>query len=151
MPDCRFIIIDNREQRGWDFPLSKRACLRAGDYSLEGLEDQIAIERKSIDDYVGTILRSHVRFSKELEKLKTYRFAAVVVECSFSDIVAGRYTSDVSPSSVIGMTVAMMVKYWPVQFLFAGDRVEAQAFVGRLLARLDEKWGEKDNAKKESS
>jgi ERCC4-type nuclease len=46
------ILIDTREQRPLDFgsQLTRRATLATGDYSVEGLADSVAIERKSLAD-----------------------------------------------------------------------------------------------------
>jgi len=49
------IVVDTREQRAYTFPESRvggvvQAALPAGDYSVQGFETQIAIERKSLSD-----------------------------------------------------------------------------------------------------
>ena len=54
------IIRDTREQNGYTFGFLpqdqvKVATLPTGDYSIEGLEDQVTIERKSLADAFGTI------------------------------------------------------------------------------------------------
>ena len=54
-------------------------ALRTGDYSLEGYQDQIAIERKSIDDLVVCLGKERDRFE----------YFAVVVEGSFADLATG--------------------------------------------------------------
>ena len=57
-----------------------RRALPAGDYSLEGRETEFAVERKSLADFVQTVIRDRERFRKELLRLKTYRRACVVIE-----------------------------------------------------------------------
>lgn len=115
-----------------------------------GLESRIAIERKSLDDYINTVLRASARFRRELEKLQQMDFAAVVVECSYSDMLTGQYDAKIHPSALAGITTQLMLEFHPVQFLFIGERPDAMAFVGRLLAGLDKKyseiegWGELD-------
>lgn len=54
-PEQVTAIIDNREQLPFDLsPLRTEAgTLATGDYSLKGLERRIAIERKSLSDYVS--------------------------------------------------------------------------------------------------
>ena len=51
------IIIDTREQTPWSFPPEipvEIGTLKTGDYALAG-DDAFAIERKSKDDFLGTI------------------------------------------------------------------------------------------------
>jgi len=50
------ILVDTREQTPWSFPKTEqveRAGLTTGDYSLAGLEGLVAIERKSLEDFVS--------------------------------------------------------------------------------------------------
>lgn len=143
-PDERaHAISDSREQR--PYPLNPKffvvevAALPAGDYSLAGFETRVAIERKSLSDFLGSITAGRDRFFRELERLASYDFAAVVVEASFADLAAGRYRSQATPASVVGTALAITVRYCPV--LFAGDREHGQRLTEGLLRRfwLDEK------------
>lgn len=127
------IIVDTREQRPYSFNNMRKKALIAGDYSIEGLEEKIAIERKSLEDWINTILRSKRRFSIELRKLQSFDFAAIVIEGSLSDILAGNYKSDVKPDALLGMTVGIMQEYQPVQIIFADDRPHAYAIVKKML------------------
>lgn len=81
------IIIDTREQRPWSFPPHisvEVGTLRTGDYALKG-DDHFAIERKSADDFVGTVSLGWHRFVKELNRMDDANFAAkvVIVETDF--------------------------------------------------------------------
>lgn len=139
------IVIDTREQRPYTFDglSTVRRALPSGDYSLDGLEHSIAIERKSLDDWVHTILRARRRFRAELKRLQRMDFAAIVIEGSVADILAGRYKSDAHPRSILGMTASIMQHYRPVQVVFAGDRPHAAHVVRVLLEqaeRNDEAW-----------
>jgi len=82
------IVIDTREQRPWGFPPHIKVeigTLRTGDYALKGDETNFAVERKSGDDFVGTISLGWHRFCKELNRMDDANFAAkvVVVETDF--------------------------------------------------------------------
>ncbi len=78
------VIIDTREQEpyGFDPDLVRpvRRALPAGDYSIDGLEETIAVERKTLDDFVGTVMRARGRFYRELRRLQKCARACVVVE-----------------------------------------------------------------------
>ncbi|MBO4304641.1 MAG: ERCC4 domain-containing protein [Lentisphaeria bacterium] len=81
------IVIDTREQRPWSFPPhieTEIGTLRTGDYALKG-DDRFAIERKSADDFVGTISSGWGRFVRELNRMDEACFAAktVIVEADF--------------------------------------------------------------------
>ena len=62
--------------------------LKTGDYSIVGFEDQVTIERKSIDDAINTVVLERERFTRELERMESFHYAAVVVEGSFEKCLA---------------------------------------------------------------
>lgn len=130
------IVIDTREKRPWSFAAGTStvcACLPAGDYSIQGLETCVAIERKSLDDYVNTVVHNKKRFALELAKLKTYRFAKIVIEASIEDLLAGNYQSKAEPHSVLAITTALEITHHPVGVIFAGDRPHAVAYAESAL------------------
>jgi ERCC4-type nuclease len=130
------IIVDSREQRPYAFSnrvIRQIQALPAGDYSLQGFENKAAIERKSLDDLVNTVVHERERFERELNRLKEYRFAWVVVEGTIEDIVAGNYRSGITPPSLLGIITSLMADFIP--FVFAGDRVHAILVVEALLFR----------------
>lgn len=130
------IIVDTREQAPWTFEGQGlelvRAKLEAGDYSIEGLEHRVAIERKSLDDWTGTVLRERSRFYRELELLRAYDFRAVIIESGVREIMAGRYKSQAKPASVLGFVAEVMVAQ-SVPVYLAGSRAEAQVLAGAIL------------------
>ena len=77
------IIIDTREQTPWAFPLELATCvvrkLDAGDYALVG-DPEFSIERKSLDDFAGTISTGWKRFKRELDRMWAYPVKVVIVE-----------------------------------------------------------------------
>ena len=81
------IIIDTREQRPWSFPENvtvEVGTLRTGDYALKG-DDHFAVERKSADDFAGTLSTGWHRFCRELNRMDEAGFPAkvIIVECDF--------------------------------------------------------------------
>lgn len=119
---CHSIIIDSREQVGYRYLFPNFSCsvkaLNAGDYSISPFENQVAIERKTLDDYISTIIHNRERFEIELTKLQTYENKAIIVEASYSDIVNHNYTSKAHPNSIIGLTHSLSYKYnIPIYFL----------------------------------
>lgn len=79
------IICDTREQnslsfRGFRGVETVRSGLKTGDYSIQGYEDQITFERKSVQDLVGTLIGGHQRFLKEMERMQTFKAKYILIE-----------------------------------------------------------------------
>jgi DNA excision repair protein ERCC-4 len=136
------IIRDTREQNGYDFaclspkPQVKVATLTTGDYSLEGLEDQVTVERKSLADAFGTIGGQRERFIRELERMTAYQYAAVVIEADWPTIYNSppRF-SELHPKSVRGSIIAWNIRH-KVMFWTMPDRFWAEKWTFYLLERF---------------
>jgi len=135
------IIVDTREQKPYDFGaiLTEKCCLRAGDYSIQGLEQSIAVERKTVDDFVSSIIHERERFFAELSLLQAYDHACIVVESNLTDILAARYHSKTHPSSVLGTIVSIHLRFGIPVFL-CDDRAGGQIFTLRYLKLAHERW-----------
>jgi DNA excision repair protein ERCC-4 len=135
------VVIDTREQLPYSFSdrvVAVRASLPAGDYSVEGLEGVLAVERKSLDDFVSSVIRERPRFRRELEKLRTYQAACVVVEAGLADIFAHRYHSGAHPNAVVGAALSIIVDYG-VPVFFCSDRQACCRFTEGFLLRASRK------------
>ncbi len=126
-------IIDTREQRPWSLaPLkTKSGTLQTGDYSIMGLEHEIAVERKSLDDLLGCVGQERERFDKEIIRLRSYPCRAVIVEASWAQLEGGQYRSQVKPSAALGSVMGWIALGIP--FIFAGDSARASTYAGRLM------------------
>lgn len=134
------IIIDSREQEGYSFSCpSIKKKLDAGDYSIEGLEDRVAVERKSLDDFVHTIIHGRKRFYKELNILQNYEYACVVVEGNLRDLLTGHYQSGAHPNSLLASAVAIYINF-KIPVFFCGDRQSACRFTEEYLKRIYRKY-----------
>ena len=85
------ITIDTREQTPFHFPPEiasvTRGTLRTGDYALTG-DSGFAVERKSFDDFLGTISSGWERFCREVGRARDAGFVLpVVVEGWLDDCV----------------------------------------------------------------
>lgn len=126
------VVIDTREQRPFNFvgPMLpavevRRVALKTGDYSLEGLEGVVAVERKSLDDLVGCLTRGRARFERELVRGAAMARFAVVVEAPWLALARGQYRSRMSPRSAVESVIALQARYG-IPFNFAGDRKAAE-------------------------
>lgn len=126
------IIIDTREQAPFDFKHEKYAgaiiesgSLDTGDYSLAGLIDRVAVERKSLPDLVACLGRERERFERELQRAAALDAFAVVIEAAWSELAGGQYRSQLNPHAACQSVVAFMGRY-RIPFVFAGSRSGAE-------------------------
>jgi len=141
--DLPVIIIDTREQAEYSFDpqlaATVRRALPAGDYSVVGLEGAMAVERKSLDDFVSTVIHARQRFRREISKLAGYRAACVVVEANLLDILLGRYRGEAHPKAVLGSTLSILLDYG-IPVYFCGTRPAACQFVQAYLLAAHARW-----------
>ncbi len=136
------VVVDSREQEPLCFnpelvrPV--RRALSAGDYSVAGLEETVAVERKTLDDFVGTVMRARGRFYRELRRLQRYARACVVVEANLSDVLAGRYRGGAHPHAILGSAMAIIVDF-EIPVYFCSNRQVACRFVEGFLLRAAER------------
>ena len=130
------IVIDSREQIPYEF--SGVECivkgLSSGDYSIENLEDEVAVERKNLSDAYGSIGVGRERFERELARLSEMTYAAIVIESSLKDFLVAPAYSDLNPKAAIGSLLAWSVKF-RLPIFFCGDRAHAQATTLKLLEK----------------
>ena len=132
------IVIDTREKIPWNFggELVIHKCLKHGDYSILGLEEEIALERKSLDDLVGSMIGTRRdKFFSNLEKLNRIEYRGIVVEDNFEDIVKHKYRSKASTISVIGSATAVSVSY-KVPIYYCSDRGNSAMFAKKWLKNV---------------
>ena len=105
-------IIDTREQHPWvlDPMPTKPGTLSVGDYSVMGLESVIAIERKSLADFVGCCGSERERFQRELDRLRGWPVSAVIIECNYGDIEAGQWRSKLTANQVLASLTAWIAQ-----------------------------------------
>jgi len=134
------IVIDTREKDEYSFATpSLRKKLDAGDYSIEGLESQVAVERKSLDDFVSTVIHGRERFRNELRKLGGYRAACIVVEAGVLDVLLHRYRGDAHPNAVLGSALSIILDF-RIPVFFCSNRQAACQFVQAYLLAAHARW-----------
>lgn len=128
------IIIDTREQQPFVFRKSKlvegtiRKKLDVGDYSIQGMEHKIALERKSPADLFKTIGKDHKRFKRELTRAANFEYFAIIVECSFTTVIDKEFEnahySHMLGDTVVQICYTLKMKYG-VDVIFCNGRNEA--------------------------
>ena len=128
------IVIDSREQNPWSFcnlP-SERGKLTTADYSIAGLEHLVSIERKSLDDLLACVGRDRDRFTRELQRLRAYRFRCLVVETSYAELERGEWRSKIQPAAVLGSLSAWTAQY-SLPVMLVGTHKAGAEFCERYL------------------
>ena len=112
------ILTDSREQKPYEFKTpSGIGTLSCGDYSIQGLQDYISIERKSLPDLIASLSNGRDRFERELYRGKSLDYFCLVIECSLSDIIEHKYKSQMEPKAAIQSLLAFSIRYrLPVWF-----------------------------------
>ena len=143
------VIVDTREQRPFTFEHElydvqiHPGTLSVGDYSLRGLEDKVAVERKSLPDLVGCLGRERERFERELQRGAALDAFAVVIEAGWTDLAGGNFRSQLNPHAACQSVLAFMARY-RLPFLFAGSRPAAEysvwGFLRQYLEGARKRW-----------
>jgi ERCC4-type nuclease len=157
-------VVDTREQKPWAAPKHRemeRRKLDFGDYSLAGYESRVCVERKSLDDYVGSLFSDWKRFAARLAEMSHLELACVVVEATEEDIRKRKYVPDarstrrvgrsaawanrldkLEPARVLASTAGVYAEFKVPVFL-AGAPTRAAAFAFAVLTH----WYEREKAK----
>lgn len=150
------VVIDSREQNSWSFDgirgdahernrllivQTAIATLATGDYSIEGFTDRLTIERKSLDDAFNTFIHDRERFERELDRMQSLDFSAVIIEAGWATILNHKPDNRKWNSKTVYRSVlAWQVRYPRTQWWAADTRSFAERTAFRLLQRfwLDE-------------
>lgn len=126
------IVRDSREQSPFHFDGPRyegvaliQGTLSTGDYSIVGLENRVAVERKSLPDLIGSISHGRARFERELQRARGLDAFMVVVEAPFPQLAAGNYLSKMDPKAAIQSVYSFMSRY-RVSFHFAESKAWAE-------------------------
>jgi DNA excision repair protein ERCC-4 len=139
-PPDMTILMDTREQ----LPLFARppkgmvvcSCtLSVGDYSLKGLQDKIAIERKQISDLISYCTTDRENTKIKMRKLQSMQFAALVIEARESEVYRPYTFSQASPESIRQSLASFSVRYGV--HVYIGDRDKITTWI---IDRLIKFW-----------
>lgn len=137
-----FVIRDTREQAGWQFIAGKTCAgtkpgtLKTGDYTVEGLEDILCIERKgTVQEFAGNLVDD--RFFRELERMKSYKHAYLILEFSADDLLNYPQSANIPAAAkarvrlngnyLMAKTINLQNDY-PVKVFFSGRRGKDVAY-----------------------
>ncbi len=132
------ILIDNREQLPYFFkgyPVEVKTChLKTGDYSIEGYEAKITVERKSKQDLYMSLGRERDRFEAEFQRLREFEYAALVIESSLSGLLVPPARSQMNPKSIIQSLISWSIRY-EVYVFFSDNRTYSECLIYSLFEK----------------
>lgn len=148
------ILVDTREQHPWTFTnleadrkqgggvlyvKRRRTALHTGDYSIDGYQGGVTIERKSLEDLVQTLSSGRERFEREHNRMAEMGVgnAVVMVEGAWRDIWENVVGSRMAPKTIHRTALSWFEKYG-VPWMFCGSRRWAEESAFRFL----QKWWE---------
>jgi ERCC4-type nuclease len=118
-----FVLIDTREKEPFALHVNhpnwirgeRRETLKTGDYTVEGMESLLCLERKSLADLVACTVTYRRRFLASCARLARFKWKAILVEATLEDIKGGfgafAIPSEVHPNAVCGTLDAIEAKF----------------------------------------
>lgn len=140
------IIIDTREQKPWNFEHHAKANhkLDTGDYSIEGLENLLAIERKrNVAEFANNITEK--RFVDVVERLSKMQYAFILFEFDMDQVMSYPIGSDIpkrlwdkiriSPAFLLKHIVDLQITH-NIKIVFCGNSDNAEKMALSIMRRV---------------
>ncbi len=132
-------ICDSREQNLLKLPNIQIQKMDVGDYTVDGSD--IFIERKSLNDLVGTISARYDRFTREIERCQVNLDTQLIVliEEKYQNIMSFNYLphmrySKCSPDFILHRIRELLNKFpYNLQFLAVDGRKESVRVMDRIF------------------
>lgn len=148
------ITTDTREQLTLDFTKfrgvsSVRGTLKTGDYSIQGYDDTICFERKSVQDLVGTLIGGHERFLREMERMRSFKAKYILIEHT-PDILynyCAKHGWQRKFNTIIQSLLAYACHY-QVRVRFCKDREDMAEYIVKKAREFLKEQGEQKNESK---
>lgn len=144
------IIVDTREQNAWEFGnhTTSRTKLDTADYSIEGLEHLLAIERKQSVSEVATNI-TEKRFPAFLERLSLIPHKFMLFEFDLEDVYNFPVGSEIPKNKwdklkvknnyILKQISLFHIKYG-IHTVFCGGADNAEKMAVRIMRTVYEKY-----------
>lgn len=134
------ILVDTREQNPLQLSCKTSVVkLDVGDYSCQNHFNNCFIERKSLEDFCGTMSQGFDRFKSEVERADSLGFhLAVLVEEKLETVMQINVANNHKfikgpPEFYLARMRTLCEQYGNVQFLFVGGRYESSKILQELF------------------
>jgi hypothetical protein len=140
------IIIDTREQKPWTFENHTTANhkLDTGDYSIQGLENLVTIERKrNVAEIANNITES--RFQDVIDRLSKIKYSFILLEFDLQNVLDYPIGSTIPKRlwSKIRITPAFLLKHLlelqlehNIKVIFCGSSSNAEKMALSILKKI---------------
>jgi hypothetical protein len=113
------------------------ATLKTGDYSVVGMEDVLAFERKSMADAIASTMAGRERFLASCVRLATFRWRGILIEATYEDMktpydLVDGVVSGAHPNAVCGTLDAIEAKFGIPSYLHVAQRPSGLRARGEL-------------------
>jgi ERCC4-type nuclease len=149
------IIVDTREQMPWEFGLhtTSRTKLDTGDYSIDGFQNLLAIERKrSVSEIATNITES--RFNDVVNRLSKIPHAFMLFEFDIMDVYNYPVGSEIpkkmwdklkiSGNYIMKILTEIQLNH-NIHILYCGSSSTAERVAVGIMKRIYEKYGKSIN------
>lgn len=140
------IIVDTREQKPWNFSnhITANHKLDTGDYSVEGLENILAIERKrNVAEFANNITEK--RFKDVIDRLSKIPHSFILFEFDFDKVMSFPIGSDIpkkiwdkiriSPSFIIKNIIDLQIEH-NINTIFCGNSANAEIIALAIMKKI---------------
>lgn len=146
------IIVDTREQAPWDFTffgftnISQK--LKAGDYSIQGLEHKVLIERKATSGELAINLgKKSKQFKKELEIMSKVEHKYILCEFPMNDMLIFPVNSGIPTklwpklrmtSNYLTYIINELASTYGIKIIYSNSKTEANEKAADILRSVYE-------------
>jgi hypothetical protein len=150
------VVKDTREQDGYYFKPHNTCAgmvehkLDTGDYTIQGLEDKVCIERKGcVEELAVNLGQKKHTFLDEIDRMAPFPHKFLILEFSLDDLIKFPDETRIPTKklSSVKITGKYMLKclfefqlYNNVQVLFCGNKYNAFIAVSSILKRVNEMY-----------
>jgi len=112
--------------------------IRTGDYSIQGLEHKITIERKTVTDLYSSLSTRREKFMEEMKRVQFFDCKALLIEGTYDQVINAPKTgyvrkfSGMRRESVLGSLVKINMEYG-ITVIFAGNRKNGEEWTLHTL------------------
>jgi ERCC4-type nuclease len=144
------IIVDTREQKPWCFEHHATANhkLDTGDYSIQGLENILAIERKrNVAEFANNITEK--RFKDVIERLSKMPHSFILFEFDFNKVMTYPIGSEIpkklwdkikiTPAYILRNIIELQVDH-NINIIFCGDSSNAEIIALSIMKKIYRKY-----------
>lgn len=150
-PPKYWVVKDSREKTGYNFTPyllcqgMKYGQLETGDYTIDGLQDKLCIERKASTIELATNLgKDSDRFYRELKRMKDFESKFLILEFGFEEMMQFPKNVNIPQIRITGRYLHKRIVEiqldFGIQVIFTGSAYNGFLYTCRILKSVNEKY-----------